>query len=66
MALNVKPRLKLVLLIYLQSYSLLVIRLNVDFQLNVHPRTGRKVCWWVVVVVVIGHFSVLLWSKPFG
>ena len=25
--------------------------------------TGRKVCWWWVVV--IWEFSVLLWSKPF-
>ena len=35
----------------LQYYSLLIIRLCTDFQLDANPETGRKVCWcWVVVV----------------
>ena len=28
----------------LQYYSLLIIRLYTDFQLNLYPGTGRKVC----------------------
>ena len=33
----------------LQYYSLLIIRLYTDFQLNLYPGTGRKICgggWW--------------------
>jgi hypothetical protein len=38
-----------------QYYSLLIIRLCTDFQLDEYSETGRKVCWWWWVVGVGGN-----------
>jgi hypothetical protein len=35
----------------LQYYSLLIKRVCIDFQMDAYTETGRKVCWWWVVVV---------------